>query len=886
MPRLIRRSLALLTFVSATLLLVSCSQERPSDSRLAVDALDKPTADARKARLSNIDYDALIDIAASEEEIVGELSIQFDLTDVSADLTIDFTGGTLNSVLVNGEAIADDIADAYNGYFITLPAEQLQVGTNTIELVYRHAYGNDGTGLHRFVDPEDGLTYMHSYLWPYYANRLLPSFDQPNLKANFSMRVRAPESWSVFSMSPATTEADTEGTRLWTFGKTPKIATYMFSLHAGPYAIWTDDSGDVPLRLMARQSLAEHVAVDEWFELTQGGMTFYGEYFDIPYPFEKYDQLIVPEFNIGGMENAAAVSFTESTIQSQPANRAQRERRADLILHELAHMWFGNLVTHDWWNGMWLNESFATQMAKLAQIETTEFADKWHGYFTQSKKAAYHRDSRVTTHPIEMPVRSTDEFTILFDAITYQKGGSALKQLQHRVGAENYRQGVSAYLKENSYGTTVLADFIGHQGRSAGVDLSDWSDEWLLNPGFNTLAVETMCDGEALSSIAITQSATTDQPHLRTHNVDLALYNFDADGSLAVSAAIPVIVEGERTSVEVPERQPCPAIVNPNHNDWTFAKITLSADDEALLSEHLGDIADPLSRSMFLAALSDKAMSGNTSIAAYVRQALRLAGTEQNIRVLEQIAVSLVGAANMMQRLRPETDAALPGVLRAIEGFSLQSAHTAETQDLKQLWLDTFLEVVASEAGLGTARALLDGKAEIDGIQISQEIRWWLLIILSRHDADDIAELLAAEIERDSSDFGQRSLLSAQAAAPSLENKEKWVTELQAPKLLTSLAKQRAVIEELFPPTQTELELKVLEQVLSSLPQMSREADPYFVKSYTEVLITPMCDVESNAILQAALDDFSGQLNPTALRFIREAHQLDVECQSLRAVQK
>ena len=882
MPRHIRRSLALLTVLLSVLFIASCRQEQPVQTRAAIDALDKETAFARKARISNLAYDALIDIAESEEELVGEASIQFDLSDASSDLTLDFTGGTLNSVLVNGEPVSD----AYNGFYITLPATHLQPGSNTIEVGYRHAFGNDGTGLHRFVDPEDGLTYMHSYLWPYYANRILPSFDQPNLKANFSLRVIAPEDWSVFSMRPSEVEASADGTQLWTFGKTPKIATYMFSLHAGPYEIWSDDSGDVPLRLMARQSLAEFVAVDEWFELTQNGMTFYRDYFDIPYPFEKYDQLIVPEFNIGGMENAAAVSFTERYVQRQASNREQRENRANTILHELAHMWFGDLVTHDWWNGMWLNESFATQMAMLAMVDTTEFVDQWHGYFTNSKKAAYWRDSRVTTHPIEMPVNRTDQFTILFDPITYEKGGSALKQLRHRVGTENYRLGVSAYLKENAYGTTVLADFIGHQEKSAGVNLSDWSDEWLMKPGFNTLAVESRCDGGLLSSLTIVQSAITDQPQLRTHSVDVALYNLDADGSLVVTTSIPVLVEGERTSVDVTDGQPCPAIVNPNYNDWAFAKFALSDADETLLSERLGDVADPLSRSMFLAGLSDKAAAGDAPIAAFFRQALRLAETEQNFRVLEQISASLVGAADMMQRLRPETDKELPRLLGDIEQLALQKAQFAETQDVKQLWFNTFLQVVASDAGLGTARALLDGAAEIDGIEISPEIRWELLIILSRHDADDIADLLAAEIERDGSDFGQRSLLAAQAAAPNLVNKEKWVAELQAPQELTGLAKQRAVMFELFPATQTDLQLQVLEKILSSLPEMSKDADPYFLTSYTTALLALMCRPESGALMQATLDEYGEQLNPTATRFLREAHQADVECQALRAGQE
>lgn len=873
------RSIAPFAITSVALLLASCQPEPVAISRAAVDALDKPTADARKSRISNLEYDALVDIT-NEEAFSGEVRIHFDLSDASSDLSVDFTGGTVSSVVVNGVASTAD----YNAYFITLPAGQLQPGANTVEIVYRRPYGNDGTGLHRFVDPEDGLTYLYTYLWPYYANRVLPSFDQPNLKANFSLRVLAPEGWTVVSMNPGTAGPAHAGTQLWTFAKTPKISTYVFSLHAGPYAVWSDDSGDVPLRLMARQSLAAYVPVEEWFEITQKGMDFYGRYFDIPYPFEKFDQLIVPEFNIGGMENAAAVAYTESIVQTRPSDRTDRERRASLILHELAHMWFGDLVTHDWWNGMWLNESFATQMATLALIETTEFQDQWHGYFTDSKKAAYQRDSRVTTHPIEMPVAVTDQFTELFDAITYQKGGSVLKQLQHRVGAENYRLGVSAYLKENAYGTTVLADFIGHQGKSAGIDLADWSDEWLMTTGFNTLGVEEECADEELRSLTVVQSAPGANPVLRTHEVEVALYGNVADGGLAVTHAIPVTVAGARTPVEFAAGTACPLLVNPNYRDWTYAKIAISDDDVAVLGEHLGNIEDPLSRSMFIAALFDRTMEGRMSLAAYIDQALALAETEKNVRVLQQITSSLASAVDTLQRLRPETDAVLPGVLKRIEGFSLMSAEFAETQDLKSLWLNTFLAVASSEAGIGTARALLDGEAEIAGVEISPELRWRLLILLSRHNADDIEALLQAEIENDPSDYGQRQLLGARAAAPDLANKMYWVNELQSPDVLTSLAKQRAVMSQLFPATHTGLQLEVLPQLLSSLPRMSREADPYFLASYTG-LLTPMCQPESNALMQATLDDVGDQLNPTALRFLREAHQQDVECQALRAAQ-
>jgi aminopeptidase N len=849
--------------------------------RPVADALDKITADLRKARISNVSYETFIDIADSDDEILAEVAIDFDLSDASSDLTLDFTGGSLDEVKVNGAIITA----AYNGYFITLPAEHLQLGTNDVDIAYRRPYGHDGNGLHRFVDPEDGLTYMHSYLWPYYANRLLPSFDQPNLKANFTLYVDAPKDWIVVSTMPGTSSPSSSETRIWTFPQTPRISTYAFSLHAGSYKVWTDDSGDVPLRLMARQSLAEYVAVDEWFETTQKGMTYYKDYFDIPYPFEKYDQLIVPEFNIGGMENIAAVTYTERYVQRQESSRAERESRTSTVLHELAHMWFGDLVTHAWWNGMWLNESFATQMATLAQIETTEFTNKWHGYFTSSKPAAYYRDSRVTTHPIETVVGSTDMFTTLADAITYQKGGSVLKQLQYRVGAENYRLGVSAYLKEYSYGNTELADFIRHQSEASGIDLSSWADEWLLTPGFNTLAAEPVCTDGKLQSVIITQRAPEAWPYIRTHKTELAFYNFDTNGDLVISSALPITIDSEYAEIPAPDASPCPVLINPNYNDWTFAEISISSTDEVVLSEHLGKIKDPLSRSMFLAALFDKTKAGDMPIAAYFRHALSLAESEANFRVLEQITASLSWAVHRMQRLSPETDTALPQLLDDVESLALKRARYAETQDLKQLWFGLFLNVAASDAALSTTQALLDGKADIDGIEISSDVRWRLLTILSRHDAPGIVESLAAEIKHDPSDHGQRNMLTAQAAAPNAANKEHWVDELQSPETITNLARQRAVMNGLFPASQTDLQLELLTKILSSLPQMSRDADQYFLRSYASIMLTPMCRSESNALMQATLDEFGNQLNPTALGILREAHQADVECRALRATQ-
>ena len=849
--------------------------------RPVVDALDRHTADARKARVSAVEYDLFVDLHGSKDHFGGKVTVTFELSDPASDLTLDFGGGTVQRLEVNGRSVGID----YNGHFLTLPPTALQRGANTATIEFEHPYDIDGTGLHRFVDPVDGLTYLYTYLWPYYANRLFPVFDQPNLKATISLSVLAPQDWTVVSTGTASTEAAGNGATLWRFSTTPPMSTYVFSLHAGPYRIWQDDADGVPIRLMARQSLAPFVAVDEWFDVTRRGLAFYGRYFEIPYPFGKYDQLIVPDFNIGAMENIAAVTFSEGYVQRQPSDRAERENRASTILHEMAHMWFGDLVTHEWWNGLWLNESFATQMAAISAAEVTEFKDTWHGFFTDGKQDAYRRDSRVTTHPIEVPVDSTADFFKVFDDITYEKGSSVLKQLAHYVGEENYRRGVSRYLKDHAYGTTELEDFVGHQQQSAGFGLERWSAAWLHTAGFNTLSVATECDGDRLRSLTVMQSAPQQYPVLRPHQVDVALYSLDGAGNVLPAVVIPMQIDGPRTTVPVPGERPCPALVNPNHNDWTYARIALDERGVAVLLARHASIPDPLSRSMFLAALFDRALAGEMPLADYVRHAMRLAQDEESIRVQQQISTSVVRAVAVMQRLRPQTDTALAKLLPELEQQSLDSAARATTGDLRRNWFSIFTGVASTPTGLEAARALLNGSKVIRGLDVSGDIRWDLLDILSRNGAVDIDALLATARAADPSDYGAKRALRVQAAQPDAALKANWLKELQSPRELEGLAKQRAVMSGLFPPNQTALQLELLPRILAALPDLSASSDPYFMSSYASVLLAPMCVEQSSALMQQTLDEYTGRLSSTALRFLREALQADQECLSLRGGQ-
>ena len=890
MPPAFARNRVLFSSIILACLLASCQQDDSAigtgdslntSTRESADGLDYTTASARKARVSEVQYDLYIDLHSSDDAFTGEANIHYELSDADTDLTLDFGGGTVGDLRVNGEPVQV----AYNGYFLTLPAAALRTGENSVFVTYEHNYGEDGTGLHRFVDPEDGRAYLYTYLWPYYANRLFPAFDQPNLKAEITLSVLAPEDWTVVSTGVGEKQSAADGANLWQFSATPKMSTYVFSLHAGPYRIWEDTADELPIRLMARQSLAEFVAVDEWLDVTKRGLKYYGEYFDIPYPFQKYDQLIVPDFNIGAMENIAAVTFNEGYVQRQPSDRSQREGRASVILHEMAHMWFGNLVTHDWWNGLWLNESFATQMAAMASLATTDFEDAWHGFFINAKSRAYARDSKVTTHPIEMPIDSTNDFFTVFDAITYEKGSSVLKQLAHHTGEEGYRRGVSAYLKAFSYDTTELSDFIDHIERSTGVDLERWTDEWLYKSGFNTLSTSITCENDKLHELRIIQAAPDSHPYLRTHQTDVALYYFDNDGNPGTTEVLTAELSGASTVVQGTEELPCPVLVNPNHDDWTYAKVALSDRDAEVLTQSLGRLPEPLARSMFLAALFDRAMAGDMPLADYVDRAMRLAEGETSIRVQQQLSASLVAAVDAMQRLRPETDAALARLIPQLEELSLEQVRSAATDDLTQTWFKTWLGMVSSEKGLETVKHLLEGSARVPGIKMSPDLRWQLLTILSAAGANGVEEMLAVERSGDTSDFGEKSALTVAAARPDPAGKKEWLSELQNPETVTGLARQRSVMAGLFPANQTALQLMSLDRILEALPELSETADPYFLSSYTSVLLTPMCRPESFALLQSALDEQADRLNSTALRFLREAHQADRECLALRPLQ-
>lgn len=378
----------------------------PTIERQASESLYEEYAKMRAQQVSNVSYNLQVTLGGKSPNFTGITDITFDLAaNNQNDLTIDFDEGTVSSVKVNGKEAKFD----YEKWFITIPKSALSAGKNTVTVAYERPYSTDGSGLHRFVDPENGEVYLYTDFQPFDANRLFPHFDQPDLKATYTTQVTAPKDWQVITSVRETSVKEVGDVKMWEFPQSAKFSSYIYSLHAGNYAVWEDQYEDIPLRLFARQSLAKYVKTEEWFVPTKQSFKFFNDYFDVRYPFLKYDQVVAPDFNAGAMENVAAVTFNEGYISRGEKSTRAKMSLANVIAHEMAHMWFGNLVTMRWWNGLWLNESFATYMANLEVAEASDFKNTWDVFYSGTKQWAYRSDDSVNTHAIELPVSSTGD---------------------------------------------------------------------------------------------------------------------------------------------------------------------------------------------------------------------------------------------------------------------------------------------------------------------------------------------------------------------------------------------------------------------------------------------------------------------------------------------
>ncbi|RVU19272.1 aminopeptidase N [Streptomyces antnestii] len=784
--------------------------------------LSRDEARERAGLLSVDGYEVQLDLRSAVGDAEGDgprtfrsvTTIRFR-AEPGAATFVDLIAPSVNAVTLNGEDL--DAAAVFDGTRIALDGLAAE---NELVVDAQCAYSRTGEGMHRFVDPEDGEVYLYTQYEPADARRVYANFEQPDLKAPYRFAVQAPEGWTVWSNGVGEL-AD----GVWKFAETKPISTYITAVVAGPYHYVTDSYSrtfedgstlEIPLGALCRKGLAKHFDSDDVFLVTKQGLDFFHDHFDYPYPFGKYDQAFVPEYNLGAMENPGMVTFKEEFIFRGKVTRASYERRANVVLHEMAHMWFGDLVTMQWWDDLWLKESFADFMGTFSMVEATRFTNGWITFANNRKAWAYRADQLPSTHPVTADIRDLEDAKLNFDGITYAKGASVLKQLVAYVGRDAFLEGARRYFKRNAYGNTQLGDLLSVLEETSGRDLATWSRAWLQTAGVNSLTPQVILDAEGrIAELAVVQEAAESHPELRPHRVAVGLYRREGvDGSLTRYARAEVDVDGPRTVVGELAGAEAPDLVLVNDDDLTYCKIRFDENSLATLREHLGEITDPLARALCWSALWSLTRDGLMPTRDFADLVLRFAGRESDIGVLQMLH-AWAGSA-VTHYAAPEWRA--EGSRLLAEG-ALRELRSAEPGSQHQLtWARFFASVASCEADLQLLRGLLDGTEKIDGLDVDQELRWSFLEPLAAHAAAD-ESVIGAELARDDTASGKRHQVRCLAARPSAAVKaQAWAQVVESDALSNALVE--ATIAGFQQPSQRELTAPYAEKYFAAIERV------------------------------------------------------------------
>ncbi|MDS1271092.1 aminopeptidase N [Lipingzhangella sp. LS1_29] len=811
-----------------------------------------------RARLLTVDsYTVELDLTTGQETFRSTTVIRFRCHEPGAATFVDLVAPTVHEVHLNGTPL--DVADVADGERITLADLATD---NEVRIVADAAYMRTGEGLHRFVDPVDDRVYLYTQFETTDAHRMYACFDQPDLKATYELTVYAPADFAVVSNSepdirgePRPDGAVTTGAsdaRRWHFPATRPVSTYITALIAGPYHVVRDSHDGIPLGVYCRTSLAEYLDADEILEVTKQGFDFYHELFGIRYPFDKYDQLFVPEFNAGAMENAGAVTFLEDYVFRSRVTDALYERRAETILHEMAHMWFGDLVTMRWWDDLWLNESFATFASVYCQAKATRWPEAWTTFANVEKAWALRQDQLPTTHPIAADIPDMQAVEVNFDGITYAKGASVLKQLVAYVGEDAFFEGVRAYFHAHAWGNTELRDLLDQLERASGRDLASWSREWLETSGVSTMRPEFSVDDEGrFTDIAIRQEATEEHPTLRSHRLAVGLYDREDDtGHLVRRRRVELDVSGERTEVPELRGEVQPDLILVNDDDLTYTKIRLDERSMRTVVESVGDIRESLPRTLVFSAAWDMCRDAELPARDYVRLVLRSLDKVTDVSVartlLRQATLALnsyaapewrdTGLDQLATRLMDLLAAAEPG------------------SDLQLVYTQGLIDAAVSPQHLAFLAGMRDGDVSVDGLTVDTDLRWSILRRLVVRDAAGEKEI-AAELERDPTATGERSAAGCRAAIPDPDAKAATWERLRTATTMAN-AEFRATLLGFTEPSHRELLRPYVDEYFALLAPAWAEWTGEFAQTFAEMaypsyLIEPETVRRTDAYLES-----------------------------------
>ena len=748
--------------------------------------LTRVEAEERKSIVQYpIHYSVDLDLTQGDTTFVSTSTIQFGAK-AGESTFLDLIADEVTSVTLNGESVEPGEVFADDRIALNNLRERNEV---VVTAVCR--YSTTGEGLHRSVDPSDGNVYLYSQFEVPDARRVYAVFDQPDLKAVFRFSVLAPCSWIVTSNMPVERTEDTdqmtldgtlgtkpaEHAKRWTFAPTPTMSSYLTAICAGPYAEWhttyqNEDGRTIPMAQYCRQALKDDFAkdVDYLFDITKKGFAFYAKTWGVPYPYAKYDQIYVPEYNAGAMENIGMVTIRDSYVFSSKVTDALAERRVVTVLHELAHMWFGDYVTMKWWNDLWLNESFAEFTSTLAAAEATEWKDAWATFCSGEKSWALNQDQLSTTHPIVAPINDLNDTYVNFDGITYAKGASVLKQLVAYVGRSEFFEGINHYLYRHAYSNATLNDLLTELEGTSGRDLKTWSAQWLEQAGINTIATDlhTAQDG-TISELTLHQFAPTDHPVLREHRLAVGFYNEDEEsGKVVRTDRIELDVDGEATTVTEAAGKPRPQFLLTNDDDLTYTKLRFDDESLAFATANLYRFDDALARAVIWLALWDMTRDGELAASDFIGTTLKLLSTETESTTF-RYALACLSTTVWHYTDRTKRAAIAQHTAQALLDLAKQAPAGSDMQfQLISAYLTYGVE--GDSAFADTVRGLLSGSLVLEGLELDNNFRWSLVRALSSINAIDEADI-QQELERKDTTENREFALAARAARATAEAK-------------------------------------------------------------------------------------------------------------------
>ena len=748
--------------------------------------LTRVEAEERKSIVQYpLHYSVDLDLTQGDTTFVSTSTIQFGAK-AGESTFLDLIADEVTSVTLNGESVEPGEVFADDRIALNNLRERNEV---VVTAVCR--YSTTGEGLHRSVDPSDGNVYLYSQFEVPDARRVYAVFDQPDLKAVFRFSVLAPCSWIVTSNMPVERTEDTdqmtldgtlgtkpaEHAKRWTFAPTPTMSSYLTAICAGPYAEWhttyqNEDGRTIPMAQYCRQALKDDFAkdVDYLFDITKKGFAFYAKTWGVPYPYAKYDQIYVPEYNAGAMENIGMVTIRDSYVFSSKVTDALAERRVVTVLHELAHMWFGDYVTMKWWNDLWLNESFAEFTSTLATAEATEWKDAWATFCSGEKSWALNQDQLSTTHPIVAPINDLNDTYVNFDGITYAKGASVLKQLVAYVGRSEFFEGINHYLYRHAYSNATLNDLLTELEGTSGRDLKTWSAQWLEQAGINTIATDlhTAQDG-TISELTLHQFAPTDHPVLREHRLAVGFYNEDEEsGKVVRTDRIELDVDGEATTVTEAAGKPRPQFLLTNDDDLTYTKLRFDDESLAFATANLYRFDDALARAVIWLALWDMTRDGELAASDFIGTTLKLLSTETESTTF-RYALACLSTTVWHYTDRTKRAAIAQHTAQALLDLAKQAPAGSDMQfQLISAYLTYGVE--GDSAFADTVRGLLSGSLVLEGLELDNNFRWSLVRALSSINAIDEADI-QQELERKDTTENREFALAARAARATAEAK-------------------------------------------------------------------------------------------------------------------